>query len=924
MFRIFDRPSRSRPQGPLASWLFRSCLALACASLWLPADGARAQAGTEVTYPTPYTVLQRDAVGEATVPIRIEPHPVLVSASATPMPGYAGTAVASTILTWNGDHWGGLKLPSGGWYEIHLEVSVTRFSISQFFAVERVGVGEVFVTAGQSNSASHGQGATAPSFDTVAAFSLGDATNEPFWRHAYDPQPIASVGPIGEQASIWPAVGDQLVERLGIPVGFISVGVGSSRVRQWADANAFCGDSNSTVKCQDRLVEALDHQKPNGVRAVLWHQGETDAAEDYPPDLYTLKLLELIDQSRTRTGLEVPWFVAKVGRFQDVTGADKRHAIVGAQQDAIRARRRVFGGPTTDDLEMDQRIPSGGPHFSTAGLEIHARRWADLLAPAVPADQEPLDVLSSSFESSPPLGWISPTPGVFTVVDPTDAEFCGASPASGDFVPGLNGTSVGTLSGTSAGDNACQYLAGPDGLAGGGDDPSPVADELYRVRVAAGVAASAVDGGLEVTLRATNASSSTCDDEVLDSVRFNATPASPEGLEDVRLEWRSPQTLPGRPLAVGLAKPGGAATETSVDNVRAERLPVTPVAVATPSFEVPVIAHDGGIAVKIPSCPPQTPNCSPVPPLLFGGWTIDGGLSIKNPNEIDYAGAGGARTAVGMHGSQVAQLWQGVDGGGLRQAVAFETLESETWYRLSVAVGHRTGSNFGGYTIQLVALNGPADADDEILGGVVSARAPGGEGEFQDVHLDVFTTADSSSLGSTLEIRLSKNLGGAFLTEFDDVRLVKAPTVALTLTPAVGGLSPAGSSPTIVVEERVEAGGADAEILGGHRYTATVELQRQNAGGMGPVSIELFADGPGGPVNLATTDGEAGDFAGDARLTVTWSLDDVPSPALAASLVGQPLAVRIHHPGTFNIGALQIRSSDFDHGPPAMPSVVCP
>src|SRR5207245_2095803 len=84
-----------------------------------------------------------------------------------------------------------------------------------------VGVGEIFIVAGQSNSANHGERRQHPNSALVVAFSNGR------WQPADDPQPGAS----GSGGSFLPAFGDKMAERFKVPIGLVSVGVGATSVR---------------------------------------------------------------------------------------------------------------------------------------------------------------------------------------------------------------------------------------------------------------------------------------------------------------------------------------------------------------------------------------------------------------------------------------------------------------------------------------------------------------------------------------------------------------------------------------------------------------------------------------------------------------------------------------------------------------------
>jgi hypothetical protein len=78
-----------------------------------------------------------------------------------------------------------LTAPVGGWYRLQVRIRRDETILGEA-AVEHVGVGEVFVIAGQSNSANHGEEKQQNRTGLVAAFS---GTG---WMLANDPQPGAS------------------------------------------------------------------------------------------------------------------------------------------------------------------------------------------------------------------------------------------------------------------------------------------------------------------------------------------------------------------------------------------------------------------------------------------------------------------------------------------------------------------------------------------------------------------------------------------------------------------------------------------------------------------------------------------------------------------------------------------------------------
>ena len=117
---------------------------------------------------------------------------------------------------------GVLVAPVGGWRRLEVR-AVVGDQVVQETAVEHVGVGEVFVVAGQSNSANHGEEKQRPNDDRVVSF---DGKS---WRPADDPQP----GATGRGGSFLPPLGDAIAKRFDVPVGFIACGVGGTSVREW-------------------------------------------------------------------------------------------------------------------------------------------------------------------------------------------------------------------------------------------------------------------------------------------------------------------------------------------------------------------------------------------------------------------------------------------------------------------------------------------------------------------------------------------------------------------------------------------------------------------------------------------------------------------------------------------------------------------
>jgi hypothetical protein len=280
---------------------------------------------------------------------------------------------------------GELPVATGGWYRLELRL-VKEAHIVAEEAVAHVGVGDVFLIAGQSNSANYGETTTRPQSGLVSAFD-GE-----HWAPANDPQP----GATGTKGSFIPSFGDALTARSGAPVGVICIGVGSTSVREWmprgtemknppttgAHTLAIAGGRLvSSGELFDRLVGRLRQFPAGGIRAVLWHQGESDWSQKEPHTIsiedYRSSLGALIIAARAAAKWDVPWFVAQTSYG---TPSNPGSDAFRAAQRSLADNRLTFVGPNTDTLSAEFREKNGaGVHFNGAGLKRHGEMWAEIV-----------------------------------------------------------------------------------------------------------------------------------------------------------------------------------------------------------------------------------------------------------------------------------------------------------------------------------------------------------------------------------------------------------------------------------------------------------------------------------------------------------------------------------------------------------------
>lgn len=279
-------------------------------------------------------------------------------------------------------------VPAGGWFKVQVR-ALKNGEPTGVVSVEHVGVGEVFVVAGQSNSANHGEEKQVSRTRKVSASDQGS------WRLADDPQPGAS----GDGGSFIPPFGDALAEKLSVPIGIVAAGVGATSVREWLPS----GFRFSNPPTLTRYVTALDGgvwesagklfepfvarlriMGPQGFRALIWHQGESDgnqadASRTLSGTHYAHYLEHLIRETRREAGWDFPWFVAQASYH---TPAQPGSPDIRAAQRSVCKPGVALEGPDSDALTGAMRDHNGqGVHFSGPGLRAHASAWVDKVAP---------------------------------------------------------------------------------------------------------------------------------------------------------------------------------------------------------------------------------------------------------------------------------------------------------------------------------------------------------------------------------------------------------------------------------------------------------------------------------------------------------------------------------------------------------------
>ncbi|MBL8860584.1 MAG: hypothetical protein JNK02_01110 [Planctomycetes bacterium] len=257
-----------------------------------------------------------------------------------------------------------LQVPAGGWYRLAIQVDGIAGPV-EVARVERFGVGEVFLVAGQSNSANSGEVRLESRDERVAAF---DGKS---WSLAADPLP--GVQDRSDGGSPWPVCGAELVRAWNVPVAFASVGYGGSSIAEWQK------DAAAKDRSQKNLYAGLLEraQAIGRFRAILWHQGESDANGGTSTPEYVARFQALRAALQKDLGAPVAWVVAQAS-FVPGCPQPKMDAVRAAQA-RLWSEKLALQGPDTDDLQGALRHSVDRIHFSQAGLEAHGKRWAERL-----------------------------------------------------------------------------------------------------------------------------------------------------------------------------------------------------------------------------------------------------------------------------------------------------------------------------------------------------------------------------------------------------------------------------------------------------------------------------------------------------------------------------------------------------------------
>ncbi|PSL32581.1 putative secreted protein (Por secretion system target) [Dyadobacter jiangsuensis] len=373
----------------------------------------RAHAQLVVTSPVSNQVMQRNASGIATLSLTAYAHYpyTRISASLIPIEGNANAAQEQQVET--------SQLAQGflhtvfsahtGWYRLKL-IGTAANGIIDSAVVARVGVGEVFLVAGNSNAMGlPGLGAKDASSNVVSFNAINKTLNNENITVAPDgPMPVPTFEPLkasnnifpnGETSWYWGELGDLLFRRWKTPVLFFNTAWAAANSENYRDAasgkdayNLYVGKYWPNRQPYSNIVNTMRYMTSlTGIRAVLWAHGENDAQLGFSETQYFDGIRTLIQNSRRDSGYNIPWYIARNSASNQLK--DPYLPVLNAQNRLIALPDfNAFQGPYLDTIQIPRPVSA---HFENVpggiqGLTLAAAAWNRSLADTAMARTLPL------------------------------------------------------------------------------------------------------------------------------------------------------------------------------------------------------------------------------------------------------------------------------------------------------------------------------------------------------------------------------------------------------------------------------------------------------------------------------------------------------------------------------------------------------
>lgn len=356
-----------------------------------------------ISSPTNRTVLQRDKNNSATIYIRGSYSQPIDRVEVQLRAVNGGTTSSWITISKNpqGGFYAGQVDWTGGWYEMEVRGWLGEQHIGSY-TLSRIGIGEVFILGGQSNAQGYfnygGPGANDDRVNCVNYSSVNSSTYSDFPNPEFVHLDAGSnIAPRGASAWSWGRLGDNLTQRLGVPILFYNVAWYGSGMRNWRQSingtaySVYSGEAFVPDKMPYGNLRLVLQQYVSltGARAVLWQQGEADNFANTSKDSYKNDLQAVIAQSRSETGKNLSWVIARCS-YDNQRGSNPQ--VVGAQDEVVATTPNVFKGPDADKVQAPR---PDGVHFQGQGLIDLGDAWNTALDDAFFTQSQPFKAAPS-------------------------------------------------------------------------------------------------------------------------------------------------------------------------------------------------------------------------------------------------------------------------------------------------------------------------------------------------------------------------------------------------------------------------------------------------------------------------------------------------------------------------------------------------
>jgi sialate O-acetylesterase len=262
-----------------------------------------------------------------------------------------------------------LSVPQGGLYrlETSLETESTVPEVTWLYrgdCILHFGVGNLFLIAGQSNSAGHAWDyAIDPPVPGVHLFR-----NRNRWDMACHPMNESTdAGSLPNEEMGIPGIcpylsfGKRFMELSHCPVGFVQTALGGSSMKQWLPSS---GDLYRNLMDKIQLTKGK-------YAGVLWYQGCSDTTPEDAP-LYEERFALLVKELRKELGYEIPFFTFQLNRQVNGLNDECWGMVREAQRKAALSLPAVYVLSTTNTPISD------GIHNSAHGNVLLGEKLSKL------------------------------------------------------------------------------------------------------------------------------------------------------------------------------------------------------------------------------------------------------------------------------------------------------------------------------------------------------------------------------------------------------------------------------------------------------------------------------------------------------------------------------------------------------------------